>query len=56
MTSTPIASMLRAVSISVSPLLTLLPFSEKSMTSALSRWAASSKLVRVRVLSLPRTR
>src|SRR5690606_17137883 len=29
---------------------TLLPFSEKSITSALSRWAASSKLVRVRVL------
>jgi hypothetical protein len=50
-TSTPIASMLRAVSISVSPLLTLLPFSEKSTMSALRRWAASSKLVRVRVLS-----
>jgi hypothetical protein len=43
--------MLRAVSISVSPLLTLLPFSEKSITSADSREAAREKLVRVRVLS-----
>ena len=36
---------------SVSPLLTLLPLLVKAITSALSRWAASSKLVRVRVLS-----
>ena len=49
--STPIASMLRAVSISVSPLLTLLTFSEKSIMSAERRDAASEKLVRVRVLS-----
>ena len=45
------ASMLRAVSISVSPLLTLDPFSEKSIRSADKRWAASEKLMRVRVLS-----
>ena len=43
--------MLRAVSISVSPLLTLLPRSEKSITSAERREAARAKLVRVRVLS-----
>src|SRR5580658_6579886 len=43
--------MLRAVSVRVSPLLTLEPFSEKSTTSALRREAARVKLVRVRVLS-----
>ncbi len=49
--STPIASMFRAVSRSVSPLLTELPDDENSSTSAESRCAASVKLVRVRVES-----
>ena len=49
--STPIASMLRAVSSSVSPLLVEDIFSTKSTVSADSRCAANSKLMRVRVLS-----
>src|SRR5258706_16237043 len=49
--STPMASMLRAVSMRVSPLLVLLVFSEKSMMSAERRWAARAKEMRVRVES-----
>src|SRR5579885_3359476 len=50
MRSACMASMLRAVSKSVSPLTTLLEEGEQLITSVLSRWAASSKEVRVRVL------
>ena len=49
--STPIASMLRTVSSVVSPLATEEPLAVNSSTSADSRWAASSKLIRVRVES-----
>jgi len=49
--SEPIASSVSAVSLRVSPLLTLLPFAAKLMTSADSRLAANSKLVLVRVES-----
>ena len=49
-TSACIASMLRAISSRVSPFTTLLEEGEKLITSALSRLAASSKDVRVRVL------
>src|SRR5689334_1987234 len=45
-----IASILRAVSSNVSPLTTLLDDGEKLITSALSRFAASSNEVRVLVL------
>ena len=48
-TSMPIASMFLAVSMNVSPLLTLEPPAVKSRVSALSRLAARPKLVRVRV-------
>src|SRR5579863_1462721 len=50
MISACIASILRAVSRSVSPLQTLLPEEEMLITSAESRLAATSKEVRVRVL------
>src|SRR5512134_489700 len=50
MISACIASILRAVSSSVSPLTTLLDEGEKLMTSALKRLAASSNEVRVLVL------
>ena len=56
MTSMPIASMLRAVSMSVSPLLTLEPVSEKSIDVGAKPLSGQRKLVRVRVLSLRRTR
>lgn len=51
MTSTPIASMLRAVSTKVSPLDTLLPLPLNSRTSAERRDAARWKLMLVRVES-----
>ncbi len=51
MASTPMASMLRAVSRRVSPLETEEVETEKSRTSAESRWAASEKEVLVRVES-----
>src|SRR6185295_6395890 len=50
MISACIASILRAVSSKVSPLTTLLDDGEKLITSALSRFAASSNEVRVLVL------
>ena len=43
------ASRLRAVSLRVSPFLSEEASAEKLMTSAVRRWAASSKLMRVRV-------
>src|SRR3954470_14446288 len=49
--SLPIASSVSAVSLRLSPLLTLDPFAEKLITSADSRLAASSKEIRVRVES-----
>ena len=49
--SAPMASRVSAVSFSDSPLATLDPLAEKLMTSALSRLAAASKEVRVRVES-----
>ena len=47
--SLPIASRVSAVSLRLSPLLTLEPLAEKLMTSAERRLAASSKDERVRV-------
>ena len=49
MASAPMASSVKAVSFSDSPLLTLEPLAVKLMTSAESRFAASSKEIRVRV-------
>ena len=49
--SAPIASSVSAVSLRLSPLETLEPLAEKLITSADSRLAATSKLVRVRVES-----
>ena len=49
--STPIAAMVSIVSRKLSPLLTLLDDTAKFIVSALSRLAAVSKLVRVRVES-----
>ena len=49
--SAPIASSVSAVSLRLSPLDTLEPLAEKLMTSALSRLAAASKEIRVRVES-----
>ena len=49
--SAPIASSVSAVSLRLSPLLRLEPLAEKLMTSALSRLAAASNEIRVRVES-----
>ena len=49
--STPIAAIVSIVSRRLSPLLTLLDETAKFIVSALSRFAAVSKLVRVRVES-----
>ena len=49
--SAPIASRVSAVSLRLSPLLRLEPLAEKLMTSALSRLAAASNEIRVRVES-----
>ena len=49
--SAPMASRVRAVSLSDSPLETDEPFAEKLMTSAERRLAAASKEIRVRVES-----
>ena len=51
MASTPMAWRVSAVSFSDSPLLTLEPLAEKLMTSADSRFSATSKEIRVRVES-----
>ncbi len=48
--STPMASIVLAVSINVSPLETLEPLAENSTVSAPKRFAASEKLFLVRVL------
>lgn len=49
--SAPMACRVNAVSFRLSPLVTLDPFAEKLITSALSRFAAASKEIRVRVES-----
>jgi hypothetical protein len=49
--SAPIASSVSAVSLRLSPLVTLEPFAEKLITSALRRLAAASNEIRVRVES-----